>query len=328
MQYSRISERRGIPVKATIIGFAVVMGLMAAGAATYFWGELDPILFSNEAPPVAQAAVREPVTAPTEPLAVAPIAVEPVNVEPVNAEPLAVVPAPEIAPTSMPIVAPQPTATPEPVEVPEPTLAPVAAPSQEPTVAVAAEDTPASFPTTLPVADFGEVLSEGLVQLDLPGGEVVDTWYTFQVDTKSHEITLLFALYNESLDTIISTATIPNYTEGGRLEKARVTLEYPNGSARTIWLDRVEGTITVNQQYTLTYEPSMFSPELRLALIYYGINLNDETGNISAALHLDLSGLSDGEGLTFRDSAPTAVEDALNEIERLVHQVENRRSIN
>ena len=69
----------------------------------------------------------------------------------------------------------------------------------------------------------------------------------------------------------------------------------------------------------------MFSPELRLALIYSGINLYDESRNKRAELHLDLSGLSDGEALTFQDSAPTAVEDALNEIQELVSQIEDRR---
>ncbi|MCI0793550.1 MAG: hypothetical protein J4O03_08800 [Chloroflexi bacterium] len=231
---------------------------------TYYSGALDTILFSDEGPPIAQAVVREPVTAP------------------------------EVAPISMPIDAPR-------------------------------QDTPAPFPTILPVANFGEVLSEGLVQLLLPTGVVADTWYTFQVDTKSHEMTLLFALYNEPLDTIISTATVRNYTEGARLDKAEITLRYPNGPARHIWLDRVDGTIIVNQQYTLPYGPSMFSPELRLALVYSGINLYDESRNKRAELHLDLSGLSDGEALTFQDSAPTAVEDALNEIQELVSQIEDRR---
>ncbi len=266
MQLSRRSERRSI---FSVIGLVVVMGLIVAGAGTYFSGALDPILFSNEGPPIAQAVVREPMAAATEPLAV-----EPVNVESINAEPFTGVPAP--------------------------------------------------FPTMLPGANFGEVLSEGLVQLVLPTGEVVHTGYIFQVDTKSREITLLFALYNESLDTIISTATIRNYTEGARLEKAEITLQYPNGPARNIWLDRVDGTIIVNQQYTVPYGPSMFSS----ALIYNGVKLYDETRNMSAALHLDLSGLSDGEGLIFRDSAPTAVEAALNEIQELVNQIEDRRPHN
>ncbi len=327
MQFSRISERRGIPVKGRVLGLVLVMGLIVAGAATYFSGALDATLLSDEAPRVAQAAAGEPMAAPTESLAADPIDVEPINLdyiiaEPINldhiiAEPFAVVPAPDVAPTSMPIVAPKPTP------------APTAVPSQErPVEEATAEDTPAPFPTILPVAEYGEVLSEGLVQLDLPSGEVVDTWYTFQVDTRSHEITLLFALYDESLDTIISSATIPNYTEGARLDQAQITLEYPNGLARTIWLDRVDGTITVNHQYTLPYGPSMFAPELRLAMVYYGINLYDETGNMSVALHLDLTGLSDGEGLTFKDSAPAAVESALNEIQELVNQVETRRPTN
>ncbi|MCH8279356.1 MAG: hypothetical protein IIC96_01605 [Chloroflexi bacterium] len=264
MQFARRSERRGFPIKGKVIGLGLGLGLIVAGAVTYYSGALDTILFSDEGPPIAQAVVREPVTAP------------------------------EVAPISMPIDAPR-------------------------------QDTPAPFPTILPVANFGEVLSEGLVQLLLPTGVVADTWYTFQVDTKSHEMTLLFALYNEPLDTIISTATVRNYTEGARLDKAEITLRYPNGPARHIWLDRVDGTIIVNQQYTLPYGPSMFSPELRLALVYSGINLYDESRNKRATLHLDLSGLSDGEALTFQDSAPTAVEDALNEIQELVSQIEDRR---
>ncbi len=73
MQFSRASEHRGILGKGRVISLVVVMGLIVAGAVTFFSGALDAILLSDEAPRVAQAAAGEPMAAPTESLAADPI---------------------------------------------------------------------------------------------------------------------------------------------------------------------------------------------------------------------------------------------------------------
>ena len=69
----------------------------------------------------------------------------------------------------------------------------------------------------------------------------------------------------------------------------------------------------------------MFSSGLRRALVYYGIELQDETGDIQVVLHLDLSGLSLSEGLEFERLVPGTVDDVLLELQSLVEQIEDQR---
>jgi len=74
------------------------------------------------------------------------------------------------------------------------------------------------------------------------------------------------------------------------------------------------------------YGPSMFSPELRVALVNQRMVLKDETGAISAELQLDLTGLSDSEVMVFKKSAPGTVDEVLSELQDLVRQIEGGRA--
>lgn len=214
----------------------------------------------------------------------------------------------------------EPTETPEPTAIPAPTAAPTPAP--EPT----AEPEARTVPLVFPDASFGEVLEEGLLALKYPRGEMVSTWYSFQVDTETREITLQFAQYDDALESILSTVKLENYTRGLDLDNAEVLLNFPDGSTRTLYFDSKDGTISLEQQYNLPVGPMMFSSGLRRAMVYYGMKLQNETGDIEVELHLDLSGLSQSEGLEFKRLAPSTVNEVLAEIQTLVEQIEDKRT--
>ena len=55
------------------------------------------------------------------------------------------------------------------------------------------------------------------------------------------------------------------------------------------------------------------------------MKLQDQTGDIEVELHLDLSGLSQSEGLEFKRLAPSAVDDVLLELRFLADQIEDKR---
>ena len=230
---------------------------------------------------------------------------------------------------------PEPTATavPAPTSAPEPTPAPDDAgtgsdeiSSPQPTPEPTAQPSSASTPKVLPEAVFGEVLEEGVTELRYPRGEVVKTWYTFQVDTETRKITLFFAQYDDAFESILSTVKVDNYTKGADLSNAEVRLNYPDGSTRTLFFDGDKGTISLNQQYMLPVGPSMLSSDVRRALVYYGIKLQDDTGDVQVVLHLDLSGLSQSEGLEFTRVVPETVDDVLQELQFLVEQIETKRA--
>ncbi|MCH7646703.1 MAG: hypothetical protein IH788_05835 [Nitrospinae bacterium] len=185
---------------------------------------------------------------------------------------------------------------------------------------------PEVIPRLLPDVDFGEVLEEGFMELKLPAGDLVDTWYTFQVDTRSLDITVFFALYDQAREAISTTVKVENYTQGNPLESAEVALYYPEGSQRVLTFDRAEGTIKVTQDYRLPYGPSIFSTDLRRSLVYYGMQLQDLSGSTKVELHLDISGLSESEGMVFTRSARKEVENVLDEIKLLVERIEDTRS--
>lgn len=207
-----------------------------------------------------------------------------------------------------------------PTPVPPVTATPV------PTVALRMlESEPQPLPEFIPDVQFGEVLAEGFLDINLPGNNTSQSWYTFQVDTATRDITLFFAIYDQSQTTIVRTVKIDGYTQGTNLESAEVTLFYPEGPERVVVFDRNQGTITLTQQMRQPYGPSMFSPELRVALVNQRMELKDETGTISAELQLDLTGLSDSEVIVFQRSAPGTVEDVLSELQALVGQIEGRR---
>lgn len=179
----------------------------------------------------------------------------------------------------------------------------------------------------IPSVSYGEVLSEGFVTLDLPGEQVRNAWYTFQVNTSTREITLFFALYNEGKDTIIKTVEVARYTQGELINNACITMFYPQGPERYLSFDAEAGTIGLSQRHGQPYGPSMFTPELRVALVNYGLVLGDESGSIRADLHLDLTGLSDSESFMLAQSNPEAVNRVMVEIQGLVDQINARRPI-
>ena len=186
-------------------------------------------------------------------------------------------------------------------------------------------DEPVTLPRLIPDARFGEVLSEGIVEVDLPGEVTAESWYSFQVNTSTRDITLFFALYGNSPDTITRTVKIEGYTQRGALNIAEVTLFYPEGTDRQIIYDGQQGIITLSQQYPQPYGPSMFSPELRVAMVNQKMVLTDDSGNISTQLQLDLSGFSESEHMVFTSSDPDLVNAALSEIQDIVGQIEDRR---
>jgi len=319
MRNSRTPESRHVNNRMALFFAFIAMVLIAAIAVTYFTQGFGTL--SAKTAPVEEVAVEAaaPPAAPDAALA-APV------------EPAAV---PEVA-----VAAPPPTATPHPTPTPRPTSTPKPAPPATPVAETATEETPATEPPVqpavefgpeviqrlLPDVDFGEVLGEGFMELKLPAGDLVDTWYTFQVDTRSLDITVFFALYDEPREAISTTVKVENYTQGNPLESAEVALYYPEGSQRVLTFDRAEGTIKVTQDYRLPYGPSIFSTDLRRSLVYYGMQLQDSSGDTSVELHLDISGLSESEGMVFTRSAHKEVENVLDEIKLLVERIEDVRS--
>jgi hypothetical protein len=185
---------------------------------------------------------------------------------------------------------------------------------------------PATPPRVIPDVKFGEVLSEGMLEVVLPGEITAECWYTFQVDTATRDITLFFALYGVPPEIIVRTVKIDGYSRQGALSRAEVTLFHPEGPERLIAFDGNRGVITLSQKYTQPYGPSIFSPGLRVAMVNQQMELTDETGTISAQLQLDLSGLSDSEHLIFERADPRLVESALAEIRALADQIEGKRN--
>ena len=304
MRASRAPEGRGINKRVVFIS-VIIVAIIAAVIVTYFSMGSDSISAKNEQATVLQ---DPELTSPS-----------------VGNQALA--PASTASPEPTPIPISPPTAAPDPT----PVLADESASNDgsaldpQPTVAPTAEPGSATVPAGLPDAQFGEILEEGLTQLKFPGGNLVNTWYTFQVDTETRDITLFFAQYDDALESIQGTVKIEQYTRGNRLENVQVTLYFPDRSRRVLIFDRLEGTIVLDQQYNLPVGPSMFSSGLRRALVYYGMELQDETGDIQVKLHLDLSGLSLSEGLEFTRLVPGTVDNVLLELQSLVEQIEDQR---
>ncbi len=158
----------------------------------------------------------------------------------------------------------------------------------------------------------------------MPTRKSAETWYTLQVDTKTRGITNFFALYGED-SQLVSTIKIEDYTKGKPLDNAELTLYYSDGSKRILFFDGEQGTMSLTQHYLQPSGPSMFSADLRVAMVFYGLELTDETGKINALLNLDFTGLSLGEVLIMQRPAERIVGDMLREIGALVVQVEEQR---
>ena len=313
MRSSRAPESRGTP-KPVIFLVLIAVLLFAGLAATYFTqgfgafpitpaqAEVTAVETNVEAQPSGDsvsAAVNE-----------APVVILAPTATPVP-EPTAV------PPTAVPVLRPTATPLPAPVEVVNPGTEKTVE-----TVVTADESDNLDF---LPDVKFGDVLDEGVMKLKMPGGESVDTWYTFQVDTEKRDITVFFALFDAERQSVLSTVQLNNYTRGTELEKGMVTLYYEDGSERVLEFDGVEGSMTLTQHYKVPFGPSMFSPDLRRSLVYYGLKLENEAEGLTMDLHLDISGLSESEKMVFKQSAPNEVAMALAEIKVMADQIEDYR---
>lgn len=208
-----------------------------------------------------------------------------------------------------------------------PTATPRPAPTPIPPVAITLlEAEPEPSPRNLPQVQFGEELDQGMVQLALPANHLVDTWYTFQVNTSTGDITLFFALYDDSRANPLGTVKVQHYSQGSMLDNAEITLSYPDAPDRLLSFDGSTGMMSLVQQQDLQpYSPSLLTLELRVALVEQDIRLQDETGDTQAVLQLDLTGLSNSEGIKYQRLAPDVVEDVLLEIQLLVDQIESKR---
>ena len=208
-----------------------------------------------------------------------------------------------------------------------PTVTARPAPTPIPTVVITLLEAEAEpSPRPLPQVQFGEELDQGLVQLALPANQQVDTWYTFQVNTSTGDITLFFALYDNSLANPLGTVKVEHYSQGSMLDNAEITLSYPNAPDRLLAFDGATGTMSlVQEQDWQPYSPSLLTLDLRVALVQRDITLQDETGDTEAVLQLDLTGLSNSEGIKYQRFAPDVVEDVLLEIQLLVDQIESKR---
>ena len=313
MRNSRAPESRGTP-KPVIFLVLIAVLLFAGLAATYLTQGFGTFPVTP-----AQAEVTEVETnveaQPSGDSVSAAVNEAPVVILAPTATP---VPKPTaVPPTAVPVLRPTATPLPAPVEVVNPGTEKTVE-----TVVTADESDNLDF---LPDVKFGDVLDEGLMDLRMPGGETVDTWYTFQVDTEKRDITVYFALFDAERQSVLSTVQLNNYTRGSDLQKAMVTLYYEDGSERVLAFDGVEGTMTLTQHYKVPFGPSMFSPDLRRSLVYYGLKLQNEAEGLTMDLHLDISGLSESEKMVFKQSAPNEVAMALAEIKVMADQIEDYR---
>ena len=314
MRSSRTPERRGTPMPVIFLGLIAIL-VVAALAATYFtqgFGALSAEAAKAEVSELDTGAVAQPSDASVSTA--------------VNEAPVAIL-SPTATPVPKPTSPPPPTATPAPRPTATPIPAPVPVVVSEPektaqTVEAADSSGELDF---LPEVKFGDILDEGLIDLKMPGGETVDTWYSFQVDTEKRDITVYFALFDAEQQAVLSTVQLNNYTRGNELQKGMVTLYYEDGSERVLAFDGAAGTMTLTQHYKVPFGPSMFSPDLRRSLVYYGLKLQNEAEGLTMELHLDISGLSESEKMVFKQSSPSEVATALAEIKVMVDQIEDFR---
>ena len=312
MRSSRTRETRGgsrMPLYLTLMLVLVVAAGIGVAYFVHGFGLLaakttpiDPAPAQVEAP----IKVQEPAVVSAE----QPVVSQTAAPEPTQASKAA----PEVTVEQQPMVQ-TPRRAPETV----PEIVPEVAPE------LTLEERRAAAMELLPDVAFGEVLEEGFGALKLPGGEQVDTWYTFQVDTRTGKITVYMAQFDSDLESILTTLKVDNYATGEELQYADLTLYYSDGSERIISLDNSDGTIKLIQHYNLPFGPSVFSPPLRRELVFYGMELRDEPGETVAELHLDVTGLSDSEEMVFERKAPLEVGNALHEIRLLVDQIEEQR---
>ena len=187
----------------------------------------------------------------------------------------------------------------------------------------APQETAATCPK--PEVLFGEILSEGYVDLELLTGRV-RTFYAFQVDTSTQNIVLFFGMYDQVCQAISRSVVVENYSQAELINNAELTVYYPDAPPTVIRFDREPGTVVSSQFYTTQpYDPGLFTPQMRIALIRQNLLLQNNDGTISADLQLDPSGVSTLSGYRVTRNDPATTESALSEIQAIIDQLESRR---
>ena len=167
------------------------------------------------------------------------------------------------------------------------------------------------------------MLDEGEVGLEYPDGSVVDTLFTIWVNTtEAGGAGIFFAAYDES-NNLINTVKVERYIKGSKLDNAEITLYYPDAPKRVI---QVTGKITVNQEYNMRlYGPSMFSPETRLHLRLFDLELSVD-GLITVRNDVDVTGFLGQGDLNYDFLSANEAGRMLNNIDSLIKQIEESRN--
>lgn len=207
--------------------------------------------------------------------------------------------------------------------------APIRQPAQLPVSAqqeTNPEPSASSNPFEPPRVDFGEVVAEGFVDLELLN-DSVRTWYTLHLDSSTRQTTFFFAFFDPATGLTSRTVMVRDYSQAQLIDNAEVTIFYPDYPERVINFDRDDGTIVSRQFYTTQpYAPSIFSRDMRISLIHHGLGLNNASGDIQAEVQIDLTGIvSDREGIAMSQIDPPGVARALDELQLIIDQIESRR---
>ena len=172
---------------------------------------------------------------------------------------------------------------------------------------------------------YGEILSEGFVDLELLAGRV-RTYYTFQVDTSTQNIVLFFGLYDPTGAAISRSIVVEDYSQSELIDNAQLTVYYPDAPPTVIRFDRESESIESSQFYTTQpHLPGVFSPQMRIALIKQNLPLSSSDGNIGANMQLDPTGVSHLSGYRVTQKDPATTHTALDEIQAIIDQLESRR---
>ena len=232
---------------------------------------------------------------------------------------------PAVAPATAPAVI-QPPAPVDPVAIQRPAVAPPApAPVDPAPVEPAQMGNGGPQPFQPPEVLYGEVLSEGFVDLQLSVG-VVRTYYTFQVDTSTQNIVLFFALYDPTGMAISRSVVVEDYTPAELISNAQLTVYYPDAPSTVIRFSRESGTVEASQFYTTQpHGPGLLSSQMRIALIRQNLPLVNADGDINAAIQLDPTGVADLSGYRILISDQFATETGLSELQQVIDQLESRR---
>jgi hypothetical protein len=294
--------------KSLIIGIVLLMILLVVAGAVWFTMFRDA---NGGVGPGGEIGVVEPTAVPTPEV----VLVEPTltpTLEPTSTPTFTPTPDPTVTPTS------EPTLTP----TSEPTLAPTPTQTTEPKERVR---------KFRPLKEYGRVVASEVVEIELPSGMLMESDFTQQVKSTG-EFTLFFALYNESGD-LVWEVLVRDYIEGEDLKNAQIYQYFQDNTQRMIVMDRQRQTMEVSYTYILDpYPQNIFSVDARRELSKEDIVLSSTREGSSVELSFDLTGTSDDDRITFTQGAPgtgksSEVETAFAEVEGIIRQIEQRRSI-